>query len=117
MKERPAFPSLEHLRKGLARFDRARRDKKNEDSQTSDVATPGINAGYELFASTCFGTAAGFALDKWLGTLPLFMVAGLILGAVAGFRALIARNEPEAGKEQPTDSAKPNSVTKGDKRP
>ena len=44
--------------------------------------------GVELAASIVIGTLMGYGLDRWLGTAPWFMLGGLILGAVAGFRNL-----------------------------
>ena len=37
-----------------------------------------------LLATTLLGVAAGYWLDKQLGSLPLFVVAGLLLGFGAG---------------------------------
>ena len=38
----------------------------------------------ELVAGVAFGGLAGWALDKWLGTTPAFMIGLLFLGAAAG---------------------------------
>jgi ATP synthase protein I len=40
--------------------------------------------GFTLIAIIGALTAAGFFLDRLLGTLPLFLIAGLVLGFVAG---------------------------------
>lgn len=37
-----------------------------------------------LLVTTLLGVAAGYWLDKQLGSLPLFVVAGLLLGFGAG---------------------------------
>ncbi len=42
-------------------------------------------AGFTLFASVIALCGFGWLLDRWLGTGPWLMVAGLVLGAVAGF--------------------------------
>lgn len=67
----------------------------NTNSQRNDAG-----GGYARFLSLGFTfiviigglTAAGFFVDRWLGTLPLFLLAGLVLGFVAGliyiYRAL-----------------------------
>ena len=47
-----------------------------------------------LLVTTLLGVAAGYWLDQQLGTLPVFVVAGLLLGFAAGGLAvsrLIAR--------------------------
>lgn len=41
--------------------------------------------GTVLAASIFLCFWAGYALDRWLGTLPLFTVIGIVLGIVAGF--------------------------------
>lgn len=42
-------------------------------------------AGLTLFVSVVFLCGVGWLLDRWLGTAPWLMIAGLVLGAVAGF--------------------------------
>jgi ATP synthase protein I len=42
-------------------------------------------AALTLFFSVVALTGAGWALDRWLGTAPWLLAAGLVLGAVAGF--------------------------------
>ena len=45
-------------------------------------------AGIELSISTIIGVFGGRWLDGKLGTSPLFMLIGLVLGVVAGFRSI-----------------------------
>lgn len=42
----------------------------------------GLQAGAELVGAIIGGLIAGIALDKWLGTAPLFLLIGLFLGFV-----------------------------------
>jgi ATP synthase protein I len=42
-------------------------------------------AALTLFASVVSLCGVGWLLDRWLGTKPWLLVAGLVLGAVAGF--------------------------------
>ena len=46
-------------------------------------------AAFTLFASVVSLGGAGWLLDRWLGTKPWLLVAGLVLGAVAGFYQFI----------------------------
>ena len=46
-------------------------------------------AAIALFASVVSGLIAGWLLDRWLGTGPWLLVAGIVLGAAAGFYELI----------------------------
>jgi ATP synthase protein I len=42
-------------------------------------------AALSLFFSVAVMTGIGWLFDRWLGTSPWLMVAGLMLGAAAGF--------------------------------
>jgi ATP synthase protein I len=42
-----------------------------------------FSLGFALLAIIGGPTVAGFFVDRWLGTLPLFMLVGLVLGFVA----------------------------------
>jgi ATP synthase protein I len=42
-------------------------------------------AGFTLFMSVATLTIVGWVVDKWAGTSPWFLLAGIVLGAIAGF--------------------------------
>jgi ATP synthase protein I len=42
-------------------------------------------AGLTLFGCVAAMCGAGWALDRWLGTKPWLLLAGIVVGAVAGF--------------------------------
>ena len=44
----------------------------------------GLQVGIELVAGVVGGSLLGYALDRWLGTAPLFLIVMFVLGAVAG---------------------------------
>ena len=46
-------------------------------------------AAFSLFAAVVSGLLLGWLLDRWLGTGPWLLVAGVVLGAAAGFYELI----------------------------
>ena len=46
------------------------------------------NLGIEMFASVLIGAFGGYGLDYLFHTKPWLMIAGFVLGSVAGFRAL-----------------------------
>jgi len=46
-------------------------------------------AAFTLFASVAVMTGFGWLLDRWIGTSPWLLVAGIILGAIAGFYQFI----------------------------
>ena len=54
----------------------------HEDNRKSGVA---YAAGLTLFFSVILLCGVGWLFDRWLGTKPWLMVAGLVLGAIVGF--------------------------------
>jgi len=44
----------------------------------------GLQVGIELVAGLAGGLLLGWALDSWLGTAPVLLVVGFVLGAAAG---------------------------------
>ena len=61
-------------------------DDKQEINRKSGLA---YAAALSLFASVVAGIIVGWLLDRWLGTAPWLLVAGIVLGAVAGFYEFI----------------------------
>jgi len=53
----------------------------------------GWSASGDLFASIAAGLLIGLALDAWLGTSPIFVVALILVAAYAGFRRMYAESE------------------------
>ncbi|HKI62577.1 MAG TPA: AtpZ/AtpI family protein [Mariprofundaceae bacterium] len=45
----------------------------------------GLRVGTEIVASTMIGLGAGFLLDRWLGTRPVFLLLFFSFGVVAGY--------------------------------
>jgi F0F1-type ATP synthase assembly protein I len=56
--------------------------EKEETARKSGIA---YAAALTLFMSVAVMTGLGWALDRWFATAPWLLVAGLVLGAVAGF--------------------------------
>lgn len=61
------------------------RDVQDE-KQKSGIA---YGAGLALFFAVAGFCGLGLLLDRWLGTAPWLLVAGVVLGAVAGFYQFI----------------------------
>ena len=61
-------------------------DDKEETNRKSGLA---YAAAFSLFAAVVSGLILGWLLDRWLGTQPWLLVAGLVLGAAAGFYQFI----------------------------
>jgi ATP synthase protein I len=66
-------------------------------------ALSGSSVGLELGVSVVIGVLFGMFLDGKLGTEPWCMIAGLVLGLVAGFRGVlraVARSDRAAEAER-----------------
>jgi ATP synthase protein I len=61
-------------------------DNKEEVNRKSGIA---YAAAISLFAAVAGGLVLGWLLDRWLGTAPWLLVAGIILGAAGGFYEFI----------------------------
>ncbi|MEZ5987882.1 MAG: AtpZ/AtpI family protein [Planctomycetota bacterium] len=51
-------------------------------------------AGIVFGVTVVLFSLGGFALDRWLGTLPLFLLIGLAVGSVGGFIYLVETVSP-----------------------
>ncbi|MDO5621535.1 MAG: AtpZ/AtpI family protein [Paracoccus sp. (in: a-proteobacteria)] len=51
----------------------------------------------ELVAGLGIGLLIGYGLDRWLGTMPVFLVIFVLLGFVAGVKTML-RTAAEIGK-------------------
>jgi F0F1-type ATP synthase assembly protein I len=56
---------------------------------TLDKVGPAASAGYTLVGAVLVLGALGYGADRWLGTSPWGLVAGLFLGIAVGFYELI----------------------------
>jgi F0F1-type ATP synthase assembly protein I len=55
---------------------------------TAEQAGPAAGAGYALIGAIMFLGVVGYAVDRWAGTSPWFLLAGLLLGIVVGMYEL-----------------------------
>jgi F0F1-type ATP synthase assembly protein I len=56
--------------------------------ETLRKSGPAAVASYTLIGSIVVLGGAGYALDRWRGTSPWFLLGGLLLGLVVGFYEL-----------------------------
>lgn len=81
-------PSLADIE---ARLQAVRHDHGEGGEEAPQEAAPssgmgiGMRIGTELVSAVVVGFGLGWALDHWLGTRPVFLLIGLVLGAAAGF--------------------------------
>lgn len=75
---KPRFDRMKTLERSMRAF--------QENVQRSG---PAASAAYTLTGGILVLGGFGYAADRWLGTSPWLMVAGLVLGIVTGFYAMI----------------------------
>jgi ATP synthase protein I len=61
-------------------------DEKEDSNRKGGIA---YAAALSLFAGVVSGLLLGWLLDRWLGTKPWLLVAGVTLGSIAGFYEFI----------------------------
>lgn len=61
-------------------------EDKGDTNRRSGIA---YAAAVSLFAAVVSGLLLGWLLDRWLGTKPWLLVAGVTLGSIAGFYEFI----------------------------
>jgi F0F1-type ATP synthase assembly protein I len=54
-------------------------------TQTRVATDDALGMAMEIAIIMAVFIGGGFALDRWLGTLPLFMIVGSVLGAIGLF--------------------------------
>ena len=57
------------------------------------------------YFATCLlaGIGGGWALDKWIGSKPLFMLIGLLLGTIVGFYGMYKLMQPLLREKKSSD--------------
>lgn len=87
MAEQEEPPSFDDMESRL-RAARQREEELSGRERERRVPSPGIALGMrlavEFVAGIAVGVGLGWALDRWLGTAPWFMVLFLMLGGAAG---------------------------------
>ena len=81
------LPSLDELQSKIDAV-----DPKSDTEQPTISSNSGVmramRIGSDLVAGIVVGTVLGYYIDRWLGTEPLFLIAGLFLGAATVFRSM-----------------------------
>lgn len=102
---------LDRLRSLGDRLNRAQgshksRTNRGSSGRPSDMG-PALRMSTEFIAGVIAGGAIGWFLDKWLGTMPLFLIIFLGLGTAAGVvnvirsaNALSSKAAADRGKDQ-----------------
>jgi F0F1-type ATP synthase assembly protein I len=56
--------------------------------ENAEHAGPAAGASYTLIGAIIFLGGIGYAVDRWRGTSPWFLIGGLMLGIVVGMYEL-----------------------------
>lgn len=99
-----SHPSLDALQK---RIDSARKAHQDPAGQHPPTSTSyGMRVGLDLVSGVCVGTAAGYGLDRWLGTLPWLMIICMALGTAAGVKLMMqtSRRAAQALEEEESNT-------------
>lgn len=83
---RAPLPPLDELSRKLEAATPLPEASSHEDAPTrSQGLSLAMRLGVELVAGVGVGTGLGYWLDVTIGTIPLFLILGFLLGCAAGF--------------------------------
>lgn len=101
MRDHDSLPSLSALEEKIKS---ARKAQQDPSSGRHNGASHGMRAGLDLVSGVAVGTGIGYALDSWLGTMPLFLLICMMIGTAAGVKLLMetARRASERAAEEET---------------
>ena len=91
LKNNDQLPSLESLQ---VRIDKAKSlaDEGNDDTISTQKTTgAAMELATGLFAGCAIGGAAGYFIDRWLGSSPIGLIIGFFLGFAVGLMNLIKK--------------------------
>ena len=89
MNERDTLGDKQRLAEIDRRLDKLQAQREEKDRPGQSALPEGMAAimgrvATELVAGVVVGAFIGWALDRWLGTSPLFMLVMFFMGAIAG---------------------------------
>lgn len=86
MKNKDRLPSLDRLQ---AKIDKLKKPEGDSSTPSNADMAQAIRFVTDLMAGVIMGAGVGYFIDKWLNTMPLFMIAGLFLGMAAGVKNML----------------------------
>lgn len=61
----------------------------------------GLRDGSSFLGSILAGTLLGYLGDRWLGTDPVLVVSGIIIGSVSGFYQMwVIASKADSGRQE-----------------
>ena len=87
MKNDDRLPSLDELQ---AKIDKIKKPEPTYSAPSSrGDLSQAVRLVIDLSAGVAVGSIFGYMLDKWLNSLPLFMLIGLFFGVAAGVKNMV----------------------------
>lgn len=86
MTKKPGQSPLDDLGGRLRQARETQEEKKPKDGTSGSAVGVAMRISTELVLGVFIGAGIGWYLDKWLGTIPLFLIIFFILGFAAGLR-------------------------------
>jgi|GEM_PF-1513984 len=71
-------------------------ESATEPAEAAPPTLGGIDLGLNFIVSILLCAGAGYGLDVWLNTLPLFMLLGCFLGFAAGLYVIWQKLNPRS---------------------
>lgn len=87
MKKNDRLPSLDKLQ---AKIDNIKKpEPEGSELYNATEMSDAMRFIIDLAAGVMMGVGCGYLLDKWLNTIPWFMIIGLFLGMAAGVKNML----------------------------
>lgn len=101
MTSEPDHSNLSALSAKLAAA-RQQLESSNAVGEVPRTASYGMRVGMDLVSGVAVGTGIGYALDRWLGLLPLFTLICMCIGLAAGVKLMMqtARKASQAVEDE-----------------
>jgi ATP synthase protein I len=106
MKDDDSLPPLKPLEEKI-NLARNQLDKRYRASGERSQESYGLKAGMDLVSGVAVGTGIGYGIDRWAGTLPLFMLIGLAIGVAAGVKLMMETSARASRASQGCSTTRP----------
>ncbi|AIL64977.1 Putative F0F1-ATPase subunit (ATPase_gene1) [Rickettsiales bacterium Ac37b] len=91
------LPSFKELSDKISRIRKVQNDKKNIKSESNETKV--FNICIEFIVIIGVGSFLGYSLDKYFNTMPILLIIGFLLGAVAGMINIVKLAKKLGDKE------------------
>jgi ATP synthase protein I len=94
---------LDNLSKNISKL--RRKEVRKHEPKPPGASAYGMRVGTDLVSGVAVGTAFGYGVDQFFGSLPFGMIIGMLLGLAAGIKLMMetaarAARDAEAEEEE-----------------